>query len=374
MHGISNIEVKRMNKNSILKYMLRSEALPKNSIADDTHLSIPTVAQILKELEEIGLIKEEGMLESIGGRKAKSYRCIKDAKVAVGVDITGNHINIVLIDLAKQIVYSKRVRFRLMDKQSSYLKLKSILMEAIIESGISQDKILGWGISLPAIIDKTGCKIFGMHEQLEISYQLYDIVKDWFSFPVILENDANSAGKAEVGLSGTDKDTIYFFISQSVGGAIIIDGQVFYGKSQRGGEIGHITLFPNGRPCYCGRTGCFNAYCSTKILSDTTDEDLGKFFDNLKLMDKKCLDIWEEYLDYLALAVHDINTVFDSEIIIGGYLGQYMNPYMDDLKKRVQKIDTFLTDTSFIKQSVLKYEASAIGVAAVFIERFIENI
>lgn len=372
--GLSNIEVKKMNKISILHYMLKSEAVPKNSIAEDTHLSLPTVAQVLKELEEIGLIKEEGMLESIGGRKAKSYSCIKDAKVSVGVDITANHINIVIVDLAKQILYEKRVRIRLYDDPDSYHELQSIVTEAIYESRISQDKILGWGISLPAIIGATGSKIYAMHEQMDLSHQLYDIVKDWFPFPVCLENDANSAGKAEIALSGTDKDTIYFFISQSVGGAIILDGRVFYGKSQRGGEIGHMTLFPGGRPCYCGRIGCLNAYCSTKILSDITEEDLGKFFDRLKEKEKKCVEVWEEYLDHLALAVHNLNMAFDSEIVIGGYLGQYMKPYMKDLRERVQQIDKFLTDTSFMKQAVLKYEASAIGVAAVFIERFIEHI
>lgn len=372
--GISNIEVKKRNKHSILQYMLKSEAVPKNSIAEDTRLSVPTVAQVLRELEEIGLIREEGVLDSIGGRKAKSYCCIKDARAALGVDITANHINIVLINLAKQILYSRRVRIRLENDPSSYGELKAIITQAIDESGFPADKILGWGISLPAIIDETGSKIYAMHEQMQVSFQLYDIVKDWFPFPVILDNDANSAGKAELALSGSEKDTIYFSISQSVGGAVMIGGQVYYGRMQRGGEIGHMTLFPEGRPCYCGRMGCMNSYCSTKILSDMTDEDLGKFFESLERKDKKCSEIWEEYLNYLALAIHNITMLFDSEVVIGGYLGQYMEPYMQELRDRVQKIDHYLTDTAFIRQAVLKHEASAIGVAAVSIERYIEEI
>lgn len=371
---LSNIEVKKMNRNSILQYMLKAEAVPKNSIAGDIRLSIPTVTQGLKDLEDIGLVREEGMLDSMGGRKAMSYQCVKDARVALGIDITANHINIVIINLAKQILYSKRVRIRLHDNEKSYQELKAVLVEVLKESQIDEEKILGLGISIPAIIDESGSKVYAMHEQMEISYHFYDIVKDWFSFPVILENDANSAGKAEIAYSGIDKDTVYLFISQSVGGAIIINGQVFYGKMRRGGEFGHMTLFPGGKECFCGRKGCINAYCSTKILSDLTNEDLNQFFERLVDKEEVCVKVWDEYLDNLALAIHDLNMAFDSEIVIGGYLGQYIGPYVDSLRERVRKIDNFLADASFIKPAKLKYEASAIGVAAVFVEKFIDSI
>ena len=69
--GLSNIEVKKQNRNSVLRYMLKAEAAPKNMIAEALGLSIPTVAQGIRELEEKGLVKEEGVLESMGGRKAR---------------------------------------------------------------------------------------------------------------------------------------------------------------------------------------------------------------------------------------------------------------------------------------------------------------
>lgn len=372
--GISNIEVKKANRNSILQHMLKVEAVSKNSIAEALHLSVPTVAQGLNDLQEIGLIRKEGMLESSGGRKAKSYSCVKDAKVALGIDITVNHINIVMINLAKQVMYTKGMRMRLHDEEASYQELKAVIFQTIEESGVSPEKILGMGISLPAIVDETDSRIYAMHEEMKISRQLHDIVKDWFPFPVILGNDANSGGKAEMRLGRTDKNMVYFFISQSVGGAIIINGQVFYGKNQRGGEFGHMTLIPGGRPCYCGRSGCLNAYCSTKILSNVTDGNLDEFFKGLERKEEEYLNVWEEYLDHLALAVHNLNMVFDGEIVIGGYLGQYIGGYLEQLEERVRKIDTYLEDASFLKASTLKYDASAIGIASVFVEKYTEEI
>ena len=60
--GLSNIEVKRMNRNSVLRYMLKQEEVSKANIAGVLHLSIPTVTQSLKELCNIGLVKEAGTM------------------------------------------------------------------------------------------------------------------------------------------------------------------------------------------------------------------------------------------------------------------------------------------------------------------------
>lgn len=372
--GLNNIEVKRLNRNNLLRHMLNAEQISKSSAASALHLSIPTVTQCLNDLLAIGLAQEEGTMESIGGRKSMAYRCIKDARVAVGVDITRSHVNIVVIDLALNLLYSKRVNIRLYDEASSYEELRCIINNSVEESGIDKARILGLGISLPAIIDETGKKILGMHEEMEITYQLYDIVSKWFSFPVYMQNDADSAGRAEIKIRNSSKNTVYFFVSMSVGGAIMIDGKPVYGRCRRAGEFGHMTLIPGGTKCYCGRTGCLNAYCSTNLLAEATDGNLEEFFRQVECGNKQCEEIWKTYLDSLTLALHNLISAFDMEIIIGGYLGQHISPYMGELEKRLKKIDMYLPDIQFIQPAVLKYEASAIGAASIFVEEYLAEI
>ena len=96
--GLSSIEVKKANKNSVLRYILSADQFSKNNVAQALNLSIPTVTQALRELHDIGLVRESGMLESIGGRKAMGYQCVKDYRVSVGVDITRNHVNVVIVN------------------------------------------------------------------------------------------------------------------------------------------------------------------------------------------------------------------------------------------------------------------------------------
>lgn len=372
--GLSNIEVKRMNRNNILRYMLANGSCAKNAIAAALDLSIPTVAQCLKELQEKGLVEEEGAMKSIGGRKAMAFRAIPDAKIAVGVDITRNHANLVVTDLAMNVLLFVRKKIRLYDKEESYQQLRDLINEVIDESGVDRDRILGLGVSIPAIIDESGTKVFAMHEQMQISYHLYEIMKNWFPFPISLGNDADSAGRAELLCRGIKDNRLFFFVSPSVGGSVFINGETFYGHNRRAGEFGHMTLVPGGKECYCGRAGCVNGYCSTENLSDLTDGDLGAFFERLKSKDEICLKTWNEYLDYLALAIHNLMTSFDMDMVIGGYLGQYLGDYMDDLKARVRKLDSYLTGSDFIQPARLKYEASALGAANVFLERYISEI
>lgn len=372
--GLNNIEVKRINRNNLLMYMLKTEQFSKSSAAMALQLSIPTVTQCLNELISLGLAKEEGAMESIGGRRSVGYSCIKDAKTAIGLDITRNHVNIVILDLAMNVIYSKRIAVRLHNTEESYNKLKNLIFQSIHDSGIEESSILGLGISLPAIIRENGKKINAMNEQMEISYELYRIMKNWFSFPIRLENDADSAGRAEIKKRGFAKNAVYFFLSPSVGGAVVVDGRLVYGRMCRAGEFGHMTLYPGGKSCYCGRKGCVDAYCSTDLLSDVTNGNLREFFEQLKAEKEECIKIWENYLDALALAIHNLLAAFDMEIIIGGYLGQYIEPYMGMLEKRLKKLDPYLEEISFIRPAVLRYEASAIGAASFFVEDFLTNI
>lgn len=372
--GLNNIEVKRVNRNNLLRYMLKSGQISKSGAASVLHLSIPTVTQCLNDLVKMGLACEDGALQSIGGRKSIGYRCIKDAKVAIGVDITRRHVNIVAIDLAMDLLYFKRVNMKLENNGASYEKLKKLIVQSIEESKIDEDAILGLGVSIPAIVDESGKKIYAMHEEFEVSYHLYDIIQAWFPYPVFLQNDADSAGRAEFRIQNLTGNVVYYYFAPSVGGAVIIDGKPFYGINRRTGEFGHMILYPGGRECFCGRRGCVNAYCSTYLLSDCTDGNLEEFFRLLECGEEKYVKIWEEYMDSISLALHNLITAFDMNIIIGGYLGKHIEPYMDILEEKIKKLDTYLSDIRFIIPAKLKYEASAMGAAGIFIEKYLAEI
>lgn len=90
-------------------------------------------------------------------------------------------------------------------------------------------------------------------------------------------------------------DAFYISLSNNIGGAILIGQKVYKGEGPRSGEVGHMTIIPDGRECYCGQRGCFETYCNASILSDLSDGDLTLFFEKLEAGDKACMEAWKEY-------------------------------------------------------------------------------
>jgi predicted NBD/HSP70 family sugar kinase len=169
-------------------------------------------------------------------------------------------------------------------------------------------------------------------------------------------------------------NAVYFSLSSTVGGSIIMGNKLFVGDNQRGGEFGHMTLVPDGLPCYCGRKGCVDAYCSTLALSKYTGGNLALFFERLAAGDKTLSPVWEQYESYLAIAVNNLISTFDCPVILGGYLGEYIEAHIDHLREKVAELTTFPGTEAYITPCSYKKEAAAVGAALLFIRQFIGEI
>lgn len=373
MREINSIEIKRINRNMIYNLIMKKDKISKQEIAYELNLSLPTVTQNLNELTEMGLIRENGTFESTGGRKAKVITKISDAKVAIGLDITKNHICIVMVDLEGNIVTSVRKQLHLVDSDESYIKIGNEIDQFIKNSNIDSAKVLGVGITLPAIISDDG-KVMNSASTLELSCDFYDKLSNYMVYPYSLYNDANGGGFAELWSRSKCDKVIYISLSYTVGGSILFNNKIYYGDNQRSGEFGHMTIVPNGRACHCGKKGCADSYCSTHILSDCSEGNLDNFFNLLESGSRIHQNVWEEYLYYLSIMVNNIRMFFDCDIIIGGYLGQYIGKHMDELKELVSKRNTFENDPSYLKVSKYHLEASPVGGALLYIDSFLHNL
>ena len=104
------LEPKRSNKIRTAKFISARGITSKTEISVSLKLSMPTTLQNVKALVEEGIVEETGEYESTGGRKAKALSICGDAGYAVGVDITNNHITMVIVNAKKEIMASERVR------------------------------------------------------------------------------------------------------------------------------------------------------------------------------------------------------------------------------------------------------------------------
>ena len=368
----SNMDVKRRNRANTLRCILTCERISQMELSQRLALSWPTILQNVKELTELGLVREVGLYESTGGRKARAYAPVRDARMAVGLDLTRNHASVVLVDLSGRIVRYKRKScpFSLDD---AYMQSLGELVRDVIGDGSAEGSILGVGVSLPGIMDREG-------EYLRYSHilDLRDVPLGTFSrcipYPCSFLNDANAAGLAEIYGNPAAGNLVYLSLSSSVGGAILTGGALYAGSHLRAGEFGHTTLVPGGRRCYCGKDGCLDAYCSARLLSDRAGGNLAAFFDRLREGDPEMQAVWREYLEYLAIAVNNLHMSFDCDVIVGGYVGAFLEEFGGPLRSLLEERNTFQLDSSYLRFCRYRLEASAVGAALAQVERFLQAL
>lgn len=368
-----NIELKLINRSKIYHQFLCHAELTKQDLFDLLHISLPTIAKNVDNLVEEGLVRIVGAQGNTGGRKAVLYSVVNDARVAFGVDITKYHFSLVAVDVCGNIIAYNRQHERFESTDRYYKLISEELASIVRRIGASSEQILGVGIGIPALVEENHKTIF-YSKIMDISPDLYDGLKKYIPYEIKLFNDAKAAIYSETWTIKNVDNLFYLLLGNNVGGSMIINGTKYYGNSFRHGEIGHVRLVPDGKLCYCGQRGCVDPYLAATTLSMYTDGDLELFFEKLRTGDPELIMVWNNYMNDLAAAVNTIHTLVDCHVIIGGYIGEYIAPYIEDLKNRVGKLYSFTDEVDYISAGSYKKESIAAGAALTFIEQFVESI
>lgn len=364
-------DIKRLNKIKIAKWIAERGRTSKAEISVSLKLSMPTTLQNVKELVQQGIVIEEGDYQSTGGRKAKMLAIAGDLGYVIGVDITRHHMKVVAVNLRKELLYMEREQKNYEDTIEYYEYLGKRIDSFVDKHRIPVNKVVGVGISVPGIIDRNQDIILKSHV-LEVENLSLKRFCQYIKYDYAVENDANSAAYAA--FSGERKNAVYLSLSDTVGGAVFLQNKLYLGENYKSAEFGHMIIKKDGRPCYCGKRGCMDAYCSAKVLKSKTQDSLELFFGKLREQDEVCRKIWDEYLEYLAVSIANLRMIFDCDIILGGYLGGYLEEFRSDLNKKLIGYNGFDRDTSYISTGRHKIEAAAYGATMGFIEEYFDKI
>ncbi len=369
----TNIEVKKNNRNIIFRYICKHGVVSNPDISYAVKMSLPTVTQNTKELIERGLIEETGELESTGGRRAKALSVAANVRLAAGLDITKNHIGLLLTNLTGEILKYNRIFFPFADEDAYYITVNEKMEEFLDEACADRERLLGIGISFPGIVDLDREMVVHSHI-LGVDSVPFASISRFFAYPCYFINDANAGAYAEGIRSESMERFFYISLSNTVGGAIFNDNGLVQGSGFRCGEVGHMTVIPDGEPCYCGKLGCLDAYCAASYLSDAAGGKLERFFVRMRQGDGEFRKLWDRYTDYLAIAINNIHMILDCDIILGGYVGSYVEEHMHEIWEKVSARSIFTEGSTFVKSCNYKTGAAALGAALRVVELFIKEI
>lgn len=365
-------DTKYSKRNRIFNYIYNRELVSKPELSAALGTSLPTIAQYIAELQRNHLIIENGILDSTGGRKPVALSCNTKARVSVGLSLSSDHISIIILDLKGRRIASD-IRYIPFSRTDAYRKsLSEIIENTLIRTSVSPGTVLGVKISVPAVVS-TGGEYITYSHVFPINLSCEELCKN-IPYPCSFCNDATAAGFAELWDFSLENTAVYLSLSNTVGGAIIMDRKIYPGYNNRSGEFGHMSIDRDGIRCRCGQKGCFGCYCAATVLSADYHNDLDLFFAALDKHDPHAETLWQDYLDHLASGIQILRSVMDCDIIIGGFIGSYIDPYMDNLRYIVSSRSPFKENASFLHPCRHKQYASDTGAALQLIVRFLDTV
>jgi glucokinase len=302
-------------------------------------------------------------------------------KHAVALDIGGTSIKYALVAENGKIPYESAKPAKSADAGYTLIdQLKTIIREVVnFASSVNLD-ICGIGIGVPSVIDN-GVVLFANNLPELDNRNLRDIIHEHFRMPVFVDNDANMMGLGEVrfGFAHNISDAVFLTIGTGIGGALILNGELYGGHRNRGTELGHIIVNCNGNACSCGAKGCLEAHASVNVLieeyksllhrdkqSENTQID-GKYivFQYLR-KEEIAVTVMENHFHYLAVGIISFINVFaPQKVIIGGGISESGDFYIEEIRNLVEA--QVMKETSCyttIERASLGNKAGFLGAAA----------
>jgi glucokinase len=314
--------------------------------------------------------------------------------MAMGLVLFDNKIQAVLTDMEGNPV-------------SDYLQISmpgaeaELMLESMKEAaeqllkGVRRDRVLGVGVGVPGIVDfGTGIiEISVSKGWLEGGIKVREFLESALGLPVYVANRSRVAalGEYQVGMGYGVSNLIYLFLGQGIVAGTVIDGRLYLGPGSSAGEIGHVSVVPDGPLCDCGNHGCLEVYATEaailararalakeepgSLLQRAVDSHLERLtvehvIQSARQGDACALAVLDEAGTQVGVAVSTLINLFNPEmVIIGGPIGSLagqllLDPVIKEAQRRALSRPFNMTK---IVNGTLGTKAVAIGAAVLAI-------
>ncbi len=373
MKKTTTAELKRINRSNIFKLIYAEQKIAKQDIAAKLHLSLPPVTQCLNELEHMQLIEKKGHFESSGGRKPQVISCVRKSRIAFGVEVLKNQLRIVAIDIYGSIIKEHQLNIIFQNTPEYYRQFGDFVNSFIRSLHAASKRLLGIGIAVQGLVAPDGQSIL-YSTLLDCTGVRLEYFNQNIQYPCRLIHDSEAAAYAELWFSKDITDAIYLSLSKNFGGAVVINSALYRGQGIGSGLIEHMVIKPGGRPCYCGKKGCLETYCSADALTGE-NYNLDDFFTSLRSGKPEETARWHQYLDDLSAAIDNMHMLIDCDVVLGGHIAPYLNESdFNQLLSLVLEKCSFPEKRHYIHMGKCTHAVVATGAALFYVNEFLDSI
>jgi glucokinase len=180
----------------------------------------------------------------------------------IGIDVGGTKSLGVVIDASGEILLQERRSTR--DGAAAVTEMLVALTAELTERAGPERVVRGLGVGIAGLVDSLGRLRRAPNLVDADEFAIRDLLEPQVGVPVLVDNDANCAARAELhaGVAVGVRHAVLITLGTGIGGALVVDGRVVRGAAGMAGEPGHMLVDPNGPRCVCGLTGCWERYAS----------------------------------------------------------------------------------------------------------------
>lgn len=312
-------------------------------------------------------------------------------RVVIGVDLGGTNLRTALLSQDGEILDRHKEATHAADgwKKVVARLIENITRQRKIAAQRGLD-VAAVGVGAPGVIqmDK-GIVVKSPNFPDWNNLPLREELEKALNLTVIIENDANAAALGEQwrGAGRGIGSMIFLTLGTGVGGGIILDNRIWHGADGMAGEIGHMTIIPNGRKCGCGNSGCLEMYSSARGIVQSYREELGKaasqtigaldeitsekIYQAAHEGDRAARQVMKNMGSMLGIGIASLINIFNPEtIVIGGGVKDawplFIGATHEEILKRAFQVPAERTQ---IVPSMLGDDAGMMGAAAAALQK-----
>ena len=256
------------NRRIVLEAIRLHGPIERAEIARRVGLTVQTVANIIRELEELDFISGSRTQPRGRGSPATSVRINPAGAHAIGVHVTPRGLEAALIDLSGSIVAQDQQPMDGSDPEAAFVEIGRIVRR--FSDQLGGKRLLGIGLAMPGPFDVESMSFIGP-TTLEgwRGFPVEERLAQTSGLPTFIEVDhaAAALGERLHGAGKAFRDFYYLYFGVGLGGCMVHEGLPWRGSFGNAGEIGHVPMVAEGEPCPCGNRGCLERYLSLEAFS-----------------------------------------------------------------------------------------------------------
>lgn len=259
----------------VLSVIWNEGPIARTTIAERTGFAHSSITRITRTLEESRLIVETMIPDTpenkpVRGRPKVMLTINAEAGAVLAVDLSGILLQGAIYSTNGVNLFRSEEPFAGTGEQNILRQVVALITRLRAESARLNRSALAIAVSVPGVIDQMNGLIVEVTNLDLHNFSLAEALSREFLLPVFIEHDTMAAAYAErfYGAGMENESLIFVLVSQGIGAGLLLNNQIYRGMFGAAGELGHITIEPNGPECLCGRRGCLESLAGAQAILD----------------------------------------------------------------------------------------------------------